>query len=227
MQKEEPMKNTQNASNPQENRDNTQALDFMIAEYETLRTFRQDLISLGENRFNFFLVILSGTAVSLTWLNQLSGYQDVVYLITAIVIGGMLLLGLTTFARITHRNASIILYTRGMNRIRRYFVENYPNIEEHIILDIYDDQPAFKSPSMREQLPIMLAIINGMIASIGGAVLARVVFVWSMMATVLVGLGSFVILFLAQLSYHNLQSRNRERKLKIYFPTPVPDGPRR
>jgi hypothetical protein len=41
----------------------TNHINFLLKEYETLRTFRQDLNTLGDRRFNFFVSILFGAAI--------------------------------------------------------------------------------------------------------------------------------------------------------------------
>ena len=46
------------------------AATYLLQEYASLLKLRQDYIALGDNRFNFFLLILSGTAVFITWLNS-------------------------------------------------------------------------------------------------------------------------------------------------------------
>ncbi len=45
--------------------DKDRIVDFMLAEYETLRDFRQTSVTLGENRLNFYLACVSGAAVGL------------------------------------------------------------------------------------------------------------------------------------------------------------------
>ncbi len=196
-------------------------VSFLVAEYETLRTLRQDYISSGENRFNFFLAILSGTVVFLTWINSLatnaSLSREVAYFITIVAIIGVLALGLTTFARITRRNTSISVYTRGMTRIRRYFVDQYSSVEKYIILPIYDDKPAFKPVTTSEQLPMMLGIINGLIAS---TALAMLIVNINLITTIIVLFISFIVVLFAQLKYYSVRMRKKEEKVNVHFPTP-------
>ena len=77
--REESMK-SQNQTTTQQH-----AVDFMIAEYETLRNLRQDLITLGENRLNFFLASVSGAAVFVALISQLSTYQEIVLFVVGVV----------------------------------------------------------------------------------------------------------------------------------------------
>jgi hypothetical protein len=104
------------------------ATDFMLAEYATLRELRLNLDSLGESRMNFYLAVISGSVVGLGLLNQLSALAKTIFFINAAVIVGLLFLGSITFVRMLQRTVNIVEYTRGMNRIRRYFSEKNPDI---------------------------------------------------------------------------------------------------
>jgi hypothetical protein len=203
--------------------DRTPPTEFLLAEYETLRTLRQDAISHGDDRFNYFLVILSGAIIFLTWINGSTvggslGQPDIVAAMNAAVIGVVLLLGLTTFARIAHRNASIAVYTRGMNRIRRFYVERHPEITQYIILGTDDNLPPFRLPTLREQLPVMLAILNGSVAMMAGIALLHLGLAWTMRASVLLGVLVLVGLFALQVHYYRIVLRNRLSKIEVVFP---------
>lgn len=197
------------SSNPSEK------IGFLLKEYETLRTFRQDLIVLGDSRFNFFVSILSGVAIFLSWL---SGQQSVNNIALGIIILGVLFLGLTTFARMVRRNSSIILYTRGMNRIRMYFLKKYPEMEEYLILDSHDDMPAFKRVSFSEQLPIMLALMNGIIAGTALSIFVNLILKWDVILTAIIGMIVFIIMFMIQIRYYNSNMNIRVSKFKVNFP---------
>jgi FtsH-binding integral membrane protein len=190
-------------------------IDFLLKEYETLRIFRQDLISQGDRRFNFFVAIVSGAAIFLSWL---SGQQIVNNIAIGIIILGILLLGLTTFARILQRNSSIILYTRGMNRIRKYFIQHYPEMDDYLILDSHDDTPYFKSVSFSEQLPIMLALMNAIIAGVTLLMIVNLVLQWNIVQTAVAGFLVFVIMFIIQIRYYNSNMRKRVSKFRVKFP---------
>ena len=193
---------------------------FLLKEYETLRILRQDYIALGDSRFNFFLVILSGAGLFITWINSQEPAnlsQEIVSAVTAVIGLGVLLLGLTTFVRITHRNSRIVIYTRGMARIRGYFVDHNPDIAQYMISPTSDDRPAFGSFSTGAQLPIMLGILNGLIAGTG---LSLLFFDKSLGAAISIGLGVFVVVFGAQLMYYDLHMKKRRRSYQAKFLPP-------
>lgn len=108
---------------------NDNEISFMLEEYTTLRELKISLDSKGENRVNFYLATISGASVALGLLNQLSIPLELLYFLNAAVFIGILILGNITFARMVERTTRNTEYERGMNRIRRYFVDNYPNIK--------------------------------------------------------------------------------------------------
>jgi len=128
--------NTQNTFDSEE-----RASEFMLAEYATLRELRLSLDSLGESRMNFYLAAISGSVVGLGLLNQLSALSKTTFFINAAVIVGLFFFGTITFARMLQRTVKIVEYTRGMNRIRRYFAEKNPDITQYLWLSLYDDRP--------------------------------------------------------------------------------------
>lgn len=191
------------------------AMPFLLKEYETLLMLRQDYIRMGDNRFNFFLLILSGATVFVTWINSSEPVgvdRTVVVLMTGIVGAGVLLLGLSTFARIARRNSSIVVYTRGMTSIRRYFVELYPEITEYMVLPTTAGKTRFRAFKLSEQLPVMLSIINGLIA--GAAVLLIAIDLTSLADALISGLVVAIILVISQYSYYARHMEIRRRGIE-------------
>jgi len=159
--------NMQKQSKPEEH-----SLDFMLAEFETLRCLRSDMNSVGESRVNILLVAVSGGLVGLALLNESSGLKEVFPLITGVVLVGLFLLGLITFGRTIERDINMKLYARGLNRIRRYFVQLDPDLRKYLLLPISDDQPRFGTmgwlPSGGQvfSLESMVAVINSTIVTV-------------------------------------------------------------
>src|SRR3990170_121493 len=108
---------------PKATTDDSSADKFLLEEYATLREFRQNTVNLRETRLNFFLAILSGAIVGLALLNQLSasGLAEVVNFLTGVIILGVFWIGLIIFDTTIAANFRVVEYSRGMNRIRRYF----------------------------------------------------------------------------------------------------------
>jgi hypothetical protein len=164
---------------------------FMLKEFETLLILRQDYVRLGDNRFNFFLLILSGSVGFLTWLNSNQPQNinvAVIRFLTLTVWLGILALGLTTMFRLIRRNVKISEYNYRMSCIRKYFMKIYPDVKTFIIdKNVKKDAPEFTQIKLQDirdnfsrlfsqELPIMLAIINGLVFSAGLSVIFLSIF---------------------------------------------------
>ena len=201
-------------------------VDFMLAEYSALRDLRQNLVTLGENRFNLFLGAVSGALVGLALLHQLSGGNtEIMYLVDGAIITGLFFLGLITFVRTVEREIGITVYARGMNRVRRYFVEHNQNIKDYIILPISDDRPSFQSIGFRPRgilamgLPAMVAIINSVVAGIGALVFAKEILSLPTAWAIVIAVSIFIVISFAQNRYQATRITEMEKKTDIRFPT--------
>ncbi len=203
-----------------------QESEFMLAEYSTLRELRLSLDSLGENRVNFYMAAISGSIVGLALINQLSTYPDIVYFIDGTIIVALFLFGLITFARMVERNVRIISYTRGMNRIRRYFADKHPNIQPYLWLPITDDVPSFNYKSINLQkrklslsgLTPMVGVINSIIATAGIVILTRVVLDASTTGALLAGMLAFMIMTFLQYRYLASRMSRAKTLAEVRFP---------
>jgi hypothetical protein len=200
--------------------DDRQTLDFMLAEYEMLRSAMSELVSHGENRVNFFLAIVSGAMVGLAFLNQSSALGGILPALTGTILIGLLLLGLITFARTVDRDVGIKTYARGMNRIRRYFTTLNPNISDYLTLPITDDFPLLKPTGFPPRnLCGMMIVVNGVITSISVLMFAKAVIVLSVETTGLLGFAAFLLTYFIQYRYYAARLREAEKKATIRFPS--------
>jgi hypothetical protein len=208
------------------------ATDFMLAEYATLRELRLSLDSLGESRMNFYLAVISGSVVGLGLLNQLSGLAKTIFFINAAVIVGLLFLGSITFVRMLQRTVNIVEYTRGMNRIRRFFSEKNPDITPYLWLSsrfsLYDDRPrigykVFDFQTRRLKfagLAPMVGVINSIIATLGIVILTSTVFILPVAWSVLIGLFTFLLMLIAHYTYLVNYLKQKHDEMEVRFPTP-------
>jgi len=199
--------------------------DFMLVEYATLRVFRQDLLTLGENRLNFFLAAVSGAIVGLALLNQIPGHEEMVSSVSGIIIMSLLFIGLITFARMIERSIGVVIYTRGINCIRRWFAEQSPSIKEYLVLPMSDEEPTFRATGFLSKgtsslgLPEVVAVVNSSIAGIGAAILAGESLGLQIGWVCVLGGSVFLVALLLQNIYHVVRTREAERKMVIRFPT--------
>jgi hypothetical protein len=136
--------------------------DFLLAEYELLKDLRANLQTQTENRMNFFMLIVSGTIAVLAGIAQSNGGIEhaVLHNASLVVIFSLLLFGLQTFLRFIEVNISSTTYTRGLNRIRRYFLDRDQSIANHLILPTIDDVPKFGEIGFRSSKLSVIGVIG-------------------------------------------------------------------
>ena len=116
---------------------------FMLAEYELLKEFRGSMLSQMESRTNFLFTSVSAIATVLAIISQITGFNQSFLIIASILTFLLFLLGVITFLRLVEGHVSFTLYTRGINRIRRYFVDADSRIRNYVLLPITDNTPKF------------------------------------------------------------------------------------
>lgn len=140
-----------------------ESVDFMLKEIDLLQKMAQHQTDLGEKRVNILISIITATLgfVFYKWTNG----PDVNYFYTIIIIllTFNYILSFLTLLRMIKRQESIIQYKRGINRIRRYFVEKDNSIAEYLILPIYDNIPGLKLNvgSLLSSIILLASIIAG------------------------------------------------------------------
>lgn len=207
--------NIQKQSKPEEH-----SLGFMLAEFETLRCLRSDMKSMGESRVNIFLLAVSGGLVGgLALLNESSGFENVLPSITGLVVlVGLFLLGFITFRRTIETDINMKIYARGLNRIRRYFVQLDPDLREYLILPISDDQPRFGTlgwlPSGGQffSLESMVAVINSIIATVAASAFAIRILKLENMQVGLIAIPAFLVVCGAHYLYMSIRFKKAENQ---------------
>lgn len=201
-----------------------ETLNFLLSEYEVLKESISTEISLGETRINMFITITSGAVVLLTLMSHLAKDDITIFYITSTsILLSLLLLGLCIFARLIDRDIMLVIYTRGMNRIRHFFVEQEPSIVKYLILPIFDDTPKFYRSRTKRRVGLrhLTAIINGLIAAFLTYTLFALVFHVSSVSwqRIIVSVLSFVIVISLQEIYARSRLRSAEDSTKSQFPT--------
>jgi len=205
-------------------------LQLMIAEYEALREARRLSYTVSSNSSNLFLAAVSGAIIALGLICQVSALSQF-FLASVAILFGLFIVGVCTFARTLEGQIVCRLYLRGMNKIRRYFVEVAPNdVKDYMILPIYDDEPAFcsagtnpwKCMALFVNPPGVVATINSIIGSVLITGILEFLFDLSMLCTIC----CFAVVFIAMLIAHQtyqvwrLKKAEEKGKKKVHFPSP-------
>lgn len=122
---------------------------FMINEYNAMQKFRELIIGQVDQRVNTYLRLISATiaiipAFSFLLIKNNKNIDYMLLCIACILISMLLFLfGLLTFYRVIEGHISIIVYTRSINRLRRYFYLCDRSIGNFLSMPINDDLPEF------------------------------------------------------------------------------------
>ena len=196
----------------------------LIAEYEALQKAREIVLSVTESRVNFFFASISGIAVLLALLAQLLD-RNVLVSITFVVAVSLLLLGIVTFVRAVEGHIANLIYVRGMNRIRRYFVTLFPDIKPYFILPIRDDIPRFRSVGFSASrlsswftLASIVAVSNSVLAGIITGILVHLYAQQSGMAlSGTIGVFAFWVCILLHQSFISYRLKKAEKETEVLF----------
>ena len=163
----------------------SETLSFLRAEFELLEHMRESLVNLVNQRFNFLLALVSATLVAISFLGNQLRFGIVFFLVASGLLVSVLMLGLIVFARALEAEVMTIIYIRGLNRIRNYYVTNAPAIRDYLTMPWYDDVPSFYAPGYDlskssgqwwtkfTNLPAMIAIINSTLMSFLGVSISQ------------------------------------------------------
>jgi hypothetical protein len=199
------------------------SMDIMLTEYKTLQELRSELITIGENRVNFFLAIVSGGLVGLSLLPQASPMGEINYLITGAVLIGFLILGFITLARTIERSIGVKKYARGMNRIRRYFAQLDPHLHAYFLLPISDDRPTFQSIGWLTggakflSLANIVAIINGILVSVTSSLYSYAIVGLRISDIVKLSILSFSLVYSLEFIYITARLSQAEKQTEVRF----------
>jgi len=154
--------------------------ELLAAEYLLLATLLSTTWAATLTRTSIFLFTLSAAGVTLGLAAQ-GGVERGPFRGLALVVLPMLLfLGITTFVRLVQLQREQYVYLVGMNRIRRFMVDNTPAARQYIVLPINDDVAAvFRGPGTgmgtrppRFRLVNLISQTQGIVCVVSAAVAA-------------------------------------------------------
>lgn len=163
------------------------------------------------SRAGMFLSLLSGAVVALALVAQATAFGGGFSVFALLLLPVVLYVGIATFVRLVEINNEDLVWVRGMNRLRRAYLELDPDLERHFITGITDDAAGFmktygapmKGSAFLHGLvttPTTIAVVNSAV----GAVLLSIFMTQigqAMGAVAVVGVVTFVLFFSVQAWY--------------------------
>ncbi len=142
----------------------TRSVEFMLAEYQSLREQRKTLMQASHSEVTIFFgaVTAIGLALGFTF-NKDDGLTSQFALIGSVVLAVLLAVGFATLWRLARFHGNSVRYTKGMNLIRQYFVVADSSIVHYLSLPIDDSKPSFQRLQGRVLYGIPVYGSNGIV----------------------------------------------------------------
>ncbi|QHT67305.1 hypothetical protein GXP67_12000 [Rhodocytophaga rosea] len=214
---------------PSEKASQEQILQFLTTEHFTLQTAKAATIAEANGRAGLFLSTVSSAVVALAFIGQVSGMGQAFFVFGLVLFPSLLFLGIITFERAIQTAIENMIHSRGINRIRHYYVELAPQIKHYFIHSTHDDVAGavrnmgiLPSTSWWQHLVTnagMIGLINSILIGVfTGMVLGFSTFLPLYGCT---GLG-VLLFFLAVVIQHRYQMKKYiafEKELQTLFPS--------
>ena len=205
-----------------------QILQFMTTEHFTLQTARSATIAEANGRCALFMGSVSSAVVAVAFIGQASGLSEGFFLFVLVLFPSLLFLGIFTFKRVLQTAVEDIVYARGINRIRHYYIELAPEVRRYFIQSTHDDTvgalrgmgivPTDSKWELFQTSAGMIAVINSVLGGVFAGLLGRFLFSLPVYADFGLGVLFFVAGVLVQRHYIVRKFVDLEGRLKTLFP---------
>jgi hypothetical protein len=120
--------------------DSSKHVPFMTTEHFTLQSARGIVNAEIVARVNLYFLTLSSLVVALAFLAQLGQLNEVLLFFAMVAFPALLILGFTTLTRIVQLAELDLAYIRAINRIRRFYVDQAPELHDYLLFPQSDDE---------------------------------------------------------------------------------------
>jgi hypothetical protein len=204
-----------------------QLLLCLTTEHSALQSARSTTVSETNGRISLFLGSVSSALIALGFLGQGATGTTAFFLFGAVLFPALFFIGLATFIRVLQTTREDLLYARGINRIRHFYLELAPQLQTYLILSPHDDiAGVFKNMSLtpsRWQFVFtgagMVAVITSVLAGVVVGMLITQVVDLGLPIEVGAGIGMFLISTLIHYRYLEATLRRADQQLAVRFPS--------
>lgn len=128
----------------QKQTDDAASHEFMLQEYKMLQERFQSLREEGIKRLTFFVTLTSAVIGGLLIIgNGMSQSPVPLKLLWLVALTLLAIIGSGLFRLMPFREASLDRVVRGMNRVRRYFIEHDPALSNYVIYPYHDEPTGY------------------------------------------------------------------------------------
>ena len=214
------------SENPEKTTD-AAVLQMMVTEHTNLQSARSATIFEANGRTNIYLGTVSSGVIALAFIGQVADMDQSFLIFALILLPALIFIGIVTFVRVLQTGWEDGICSRGINRIRHYYLEVAPHMKPYFILSTNDDiQGVLRNmgaqPS-RWQIIMstagLVSVINSTLAGVFSGLLAATLAHTSLAVSVIVGVVMFAIAAYLHLLYHIKIYNAIEKTLEVRFPS--------
>jgi hypothetical protein len=144
-----------------------------------------------------------------------------------VLLPSLFFIGFVTFERVLQSVIEDFVLARGINRLRHFYVELAPVIQDYFILSTHDDeQSAFGNMGLRRSpwqvfltTPGMIAFIDSVLAGAFAGLLVSYLFALAPLAAVVMGFGIFLVALILLMRRCSSRWDAAQRSVKTLFPS--------
>jgi hypothetical protein len=204
-----------------------QLVTMMTTEHYTLQSGQAQEVADINGRNTLFIGAVSSTLIALAFIGQISHLGTAFFVFSLVLFPSLFFLGLVTFEWALQATNTIIIYGRGINRIRHLYLEYAPQMQPYFILSSHDDAGSVlgavairRSPwQVLFAPPGMIAVINSVLVGVFVGLLLSALFSFSLPVCTSAGVLIFLLSLSIHLRYYWAQVKRRDRNLPVHFPT--------
>jgi hypothetical protein len=205
----------------------SEILQILITEHNNLQAARSATVFEANGRTSLFLGAVSSSVVALAFIGQLSEMGKAFFVFALILLPSLIFLGLVTFLRVNQTGIEDMVASRGINRIRHYYTEIAPFVENYFILSTHDDMQGFfqnfGAPASIFQHFVSTAGLVSVINSILTATFVGLLTFSLFDASVFMCITTGVVIFAASVALYTRHQhqhwKENEEHLKVLFPS--------
>ena len=205
----------------------SQLVTMMTTEHYTLQSAQAQEVADINGRSTLFIGAVSSTLIALAFVGQISHLGTAFFVFSLVLFPSLFFMGLVTFEWVLQATNTIIIYERGINRIRHLYLEYAPQMQPYFILSSHDDADSVlgavgirRSPwQVLFAPPGMIAVINSVLVGVFVGLLLSGLFSFSLPVCTAAGVLTFLLSLGIHLRYYWAQVKRRERDLPVHFPS--------
>jgi hypothetical protein len=202
-------------------------LQILVTEHTNLQAARSATIYEAHVRTNLYLGSVSSAVIALAFIGQVTDMSPAILVFALILLPALLFMGIVTFVRVLQTGWEDSICSRGINRIRHYYMEVAPHMKDYFILSANDDLAGvlrnMGAQASRWQVAMstagLVSFINSILAGVFVGLLAATLLKSSIILAVIAGIAVFITSAWLHLRYHTRVYFAMEDSLEVRFPS--------